>query len=164
MIFRWVHYGLLSITKWKKEEILGDSECRTHSFRLSYKIFTVEAAINNQVDTVYTTCPGNVLEGNRTYFKRQKPNGILVWCVVSPDGLRWPLAFIIGGVKVNSRVYQPNVRQRYVFLIVSYIRKSRCLHSSQYSRITGQFDVELAQEIFPQVFWQVCLTSIKYWN
>lgn len=44
------------------------------------RLFTIKAVVTFQDDRVYTASPGNISEGVRTHFKREKPTGILV-CV-----------------------------------------------------------------------------------
>lgn len=47
------------------------------------KLFTVEVMVNYQNDRVYNKSPGNIPERAKTYFKREKPTGIMVLAVVA---------------------------------------------------------------------------------
>lgn len=67
----------------------------------------------------YAISARNILESVRTYFKQQKPTGVMIWTAVVSDGQKSPLIFI--DEVLNSRVYK---RMSVMALAVSYIQKS----------------------------------------
>ena len=76
------------------------------------KMFTVQAVMNSQNDRVYAANAGDLPEGSRTHFCRQKPAGVMVWAAVASDGTKSPLLFIEEGVKVNSLVYLQMLKEK----------------------------------------------------
>lgn len=53
--------------------------------------FTMKSVANYQNARVYATSPGNIPEGIKTHFKRQKITGVMIWTSVAWNGLESPL-------------------------------------------------------------------------
>lgn len=69
-------------------------ECRVTQTKVRFVrrvVFSVQDVINSQNDMVYAISPGNILEGAKTNFKRQKP---MVWAAISCDVSNSPFLFI----------------------------------------------------------------------
>lgn len=66
----------------------------------------MKAVVNYQNNRMYVTSPRNIIKGDRTHFKQQKPTVVVVSETVASDGPKSPLVFIEEAVKVNNRVYQ----------------------------------------------------------
>ena len=69
------------------------------------KLFSVKVIHNSQNDRIWIQNLNSVPVEQRTAFRRQKPDSVMVWAGATATGLKTPLIFIEEGVKINQHVY-----------------------------------------------------------
>lgn len=122
------------------------------------KLFTVQAIHNHQNDRVLARDKEDIPVEERTAFRRQKPDSVMVWGGVTTDGKKTPLHFIEEGVKVDQAVYLdmlseqvlPWVEKMYGHAPLTFQQDSAPSHSAN---LVQQFCADMFFDFWPKDLW-----------
>ena len=88
------------------------------------KIFSIDEKFNSKNSCIYSISRKDIPEQFRTVQKSQHPKSIMVWAGISSIG-KTPLVFVPEGTKINAKVYQDLILDKYVRHIGSTFMKGK---------------------------------------